>query len=190
MLKPVPCSIRLANDFVETYHRHSLRTSRNGGKFAVAAVYDGLVVAVAIVGNPLSATYMDKRTAEVLRSCCLPNAPKNCNSFLYGLCRRIWFEMGGAKIITYTLQSESGVSLTGAGWLKVADVRGHPVETWGKSDGKKRQQQSIYALPKFRWEACNPKSVGPFHWPHLNTGGLFNGPVAVRTREGSDETNE
>ena len=154
-LTAAPCSLRKANDFVAAHHRHSQRTARNGGKFAVAAVSDGKVVAVAIVGNPLSATYMDGFTAEVLRSCSLPTAPKNCNSFLYGICRRIWFEMGGKKIITYTLQAESGVSLVASGWKKVAEVKGHDAATWGKSDHLTRSNQAVFAFPKFRWEAIN-----------------------------------
>ena len=167
-LKAVPCSLRKANDFVAMYHRHSQRTARNGGKFAVAAAYDGKIVAVAIVGNPLSATYMDGFTSEVLRSCCLPSAPKNCNSFLYGICRRIWFEMGGKKIITYTLQTESGVSLKASGWTKASDVRGHAVASWGKSDhlSDTRSRQDVFALPKFRWEAHNPSAIAMIYdWP-------------------------
>lgn len=158
-LKAIPCSLRKANDFVALHHRHSQRTARNGGKFAVAAVSSGLVVAVAIVGNPLSATYMDGFTAEVLRSCCLPSAPKNCNSFLYGVCRRIWFAMGGSKILTYTLQTESGVSLKAAGWEKVAEVKGHDAATWGKNDHLTRSNQAVFTFAKFRWEAVNARST-------------------------------
>ncbi len=167
-LAAIPCSLRKANDFVATFHRHSQRTARNGGKFAVAAMMSGQVVAVAIVGNPLSATYMDGFTAEVLRSCSSPSAPKNCNSFLYGICRRIWFEMGGKKIITYTLQSENGVSLKASGWSKAAEVKGHAVETWGKSDHLTRSQQAIFSLPKFRWEAINENAkIVAVVWPTL-----------------------
>jgi len=164
-LQAVPCSLRKANDFVAAHHRHSLRTSRNGGKFAVAAAFDGRIVAVAIVGNPLSATYMDGFTAEVLRSCSLPGAPKNCNSFLYGICRRIWFEMGGRKILTYTLTTESGVSLLGAGWVLAAEIKGHSALTWGKNDHLKRDGQAIFSAPKRRWESIN-NSVTPmiFDW--------------------------
>ena len=32
----VPLTLREANDFVESYHRHSDRTSRDGGKFAIS----------------------------------------------------------------------------------------------------------------------------------------------------------
>jgi hypothetical protein len=31
----VPITLREANAFVESFHRHSGRTSRNGGKFAI-----------------------------------------------------------------------------------------------------------------------------------------------------------
>lgn len=68
-LRVVPCTLRKANDFVEIYHRHSIRTSRDGGKFAIAAALGNEAVGVAIVGNPLSATLMDGLTAEVLRAC-------------------------------------------------------------------------------------------------------------------------
>jgi len=77
----VPCTLRKANDFVQINHRHSMRTSRDGGKFAIAASAFGDIVGVAIVGNPLSATLMDGFTAEVLRVCVIPDAPRNCNSW-------------------------------------------------------------------------------------------------------------
>ena len=35
-LVALPISLREANDFVEAFHRHSGRTSRDGGKFAIA----------------------------------------------------------------------------------------------------------------------------------------------------------
>jgi|SRR5882757_5397690 len=156
-LRVVPCSLRKANDFVAVYHRHSKRTARNGGKFAIAIASGNQVIGIAIVGNPLSATYMDGVTAEVLRTCVLPDPPKNCNSLLYGACRRIWFEMGGRKILTYTLTHESGSSLRGAGWTLAAEINGHDTATWGKNDHlTTRKQQDIIGEPKYRWEAINP----------------------------------
>lgn len=173
-LRIIPCSLRKANDFVAVYHRHSVRTSRNGGKFAVGAEAGGTVVGVAVVSNPLSATYMDGFTVEVLRACVLPDAPKNCNSLLYGACRRIWFEMGGSRIITYTLTEESGISLKGAGWTMESEIRGHDVKTWGKNDHLQRQEQAIYARPKRRWVAMNTHSTArPVEWPKdVNAAGM------------------
>jgi hypothetical protein len=152
---------------VAVYHRHSKRTARNGGKFAIAIANGSQVIGVAIVGNPLSATYMNGVTAEVLRTCVLPDPPKNCNSLLYGTCRRIWFEMGGHKILTYTLTHESGASLRGAGWTLAAEIKGHNTTTWGKSDHlTSRKQQDIIGETKYRWEAINTHfiPVDPI-WP-------------------------
>jgi hypothetical protein len=179
-LRVVPCSLRKANDFVEIFHRHNLRTSRDGGKFAVAVAADSDVVGVAIVGNPLSATLMDGLTAEVLRACVRPDAPRNCNSLLYGACRRIWFEMGGRRILTYTLTEESGASLRGAGWTLVATIKGHDTTTWGKHDHLRRREQAILGQSKRRWEAINPTAVDlPVHWPErvseIHEGPMFLG---------------
>lgn len=159
-LRIIPCSLRKANDFVSVYHRHSKRTARNGGKFAIGIANGSHVIGIAIVGNPLSATYMDGVTAEVLRTCVLPNPPKNCNSLLYGACRRIWFEMGGRKILTYTLTHESGASLRGSGWILAAEIKGHDTVTWGKRDHlKSRKKQDVIGERKYRWEALNPNFV-------------------------------
>ena len=150
---PVPITLREANDFVANFHRHSGRTARNGGKFAIGASYDGQLVGVAIVGNPISATFMDGFTAEVLRTCTRPDAPRNANSFLYGACWRAWRAMGGLKLITYTLQTESGASLRGAGWRIVGEVR--PTEKgWRKNDhlNNRRKWQPVMGQLKFRWE--------------------------------------
>ena len=149
----IPYTLRKANDFVAEHHRHNGRTARNGGKFAIALQHENSVVGVAIVGNPLSATYMDGFTAEVLRTCLCEECPKNGNSMLYGACRRIWFAMGGRRLLTYTLTDESGASLRGSGWVKVAEIKGHDPATWGKKDHlQSRQNQAITALRKFRWE--------------------------------------
>jgi hypothetical protein len=59
--------------------------------------------------------------------------------------------MGGLKLITYTLTTESGSSLKGAGWKIVAEVK--PTKPgWGKKDGLKRHFQPVQSLEKLRWE--------------------------------------
>lgn len=150
-----PVSLREANDFVQNFHRHNGRTARDGGKFAIGAELKGELVGVAIVGNPLSATYMNGWTAEVLRLCVSPNAPKNCCSMLYGACWRAWRAMGGRKLITYTLKSESGASLRGAGWKIVGETK--PVKDgWRKDDhlNNRREWQPVMGQQKLRWEAA------------------------------------
>lgn len=56
----------------------------------------------------------DGLTLEVTRVC--TDGTRNANSILYGACARTAKGMGYNRIITYTLQSESGASLRAAGW--------------------------------------------------------------------------
>lgn len=152
----IPISLKEANDFVTNFHRHNGRTSRDGGKFAIGAAClkdenEGLV-GVAIVGRPLSRILAeDSFTAEVLRCCVSPQAPKNSCSFLYGHCWRVWEAMGGRRLITYTLASESGSSLKGAGWTQKAIVKPRQ-KGWERNDACIRQWQPIYGQLKLRWE--------------------------------------
>lgn len=152
-----PTTLRAANDFVQKHHRHNGRTARDGGKFAIACHYGEDLVGVAIVGNPLSATFMDRTTyghvAEVLRTCTNESAPKGAVSFLYGACTRICRGMGFDLLVSYTLDTESGASLRGAGWRHVAMTK--PVNPgWRKKDhlSKTREYQEVMGKIKHRWE--------------------------------------
>lgn len=148
----VPVTLREANDFVVSFHRHNGRTARNGGKFAIGVSDGNGLMGVAIVGNPISATYMDGVTAEVLRVCVMPDSQTGACSFLYAACWRAWRAMGGRKLITYTLAVESGVSLKGAGWKVLHVSEGH--NRWEEKsgrDGLARQWQAIYGQQKICW---------------------------------------
>ena len=152
MLVLVPISIKEANEFVANFHRHNKPT--RGGKFAIAASNGERLVGVSIVGNPIARMLMDGFTAEVLRVCVLDDAPKNTCSFLYGRCWRIWQQMGGKKMITYTLQTESGSSLRGAGWRICSEIGAlKDRSNWQSRPG--RDWQPIYGQAKFRWEVAN-----------------------------------
>ena len=153
MLTLRPITLRGANDFVASFYRHNGRTARNGGRFAISVEADGMLVGVAIVGNPLSATFMDGFTAEVLRVCTSPEAPKNACSMLYGACWRAWRAMGGRRLVTYTLKTESGSSLRGAGWRVVAEA-GTDKRGWSMKGPRK--WQPIYGQQKLRWEPVSP----------------------------------
>ena len=150
-----PTTLRAANDFVQAHHRHNGRTARDGGKFAIACEQDGVQVGVAIVGNPISATFMNKErygwVAEVLRTCTNEGAGKGAVSFLYGACTRICREMGFDRLVSYTLTDESGASLKGAGWKWVADTK-PCADGWRKDDHLVRVHQEVMARVKHRWE--------------------------------------
>lgn len=149
----VPMTLRKSNDFVAAHHRHNGRTARNGGKWSCGLAVGGKLVGVAIVGNPLSATLMDGWTAEVLRVCTIEAAPKGACSMLYQACWRAWRAMGGQRLITYTLQTESGASLRGAGWRVVGQTK--PVKDgWRKDDhlNGTRTHSPVMLEVKNRWQ--------------------------------------
>lgn len=112
MLKAIPLTRKQANEFVEKMHRH--HKPSQGDKFRVGAMLDGVLVGVAQVGHPLARHLCDGKTVEVIRLC--TDGTKNVCTFLYSRCARAAQELGYKKIITYILESESGVSLRAAGW--------------------------------------------------------------------------
>ena len=152
-----PISIQNANAVVSQWHRHARPVL--SARFAIGAVVDGELVGVAITGRPVSRHLDDGVTAEVNRVCVLPEAPKGTNSFLYACCWRAWREMGGLKMVPYTLQTESGASLRGAGWEITAETK--PSQGWARPSMShlNRVENPIYAQPKFRWERNAPKRI-------------------------------
>jgi hypothetical protein len=145
-LEVCPITITEANGFVEEHHRHSKKTQ--GGRFAIGAIFNNQLVAVAIVARLVARRADDRYTAEIRRLCACPEAPKNACSFLYARCWRIWQQMGGTRMITFTLQSESGASLRGAGW-KITGI--NKAQTWDVPS-RSRDTQDVYFQDKFRWE--------------------------------------
>lgn len=143
----IPLTLRIANDFVEAHHRHSSRTSNDGGKFAIGLELDGQLVGAAIVGRPIARMLQQPGTAELLRCCVGPGAPDGAGKMLNARCKRIWQLMGGTRLVTYTLSTETGGSLSGAGFKRVA--RAHSAQ-W-KTRG--RPHRDIAEKPKDRWEA-------------------------------------
>ena len=141
----VPISLPEANEFVRTHHRR--HNPMPGCKFCVAvASEDGIVHGVAIVGRPVARLLDDGWTLEVNRTC--TDGAKNANSALYGACRRVAFGLGYRKLITYTLPTESGVSLTAAGWKCIGEAGGG---TWNR---KARPRYDVHPLQvKLKWEA-------------------------------------
>lgn len=149
----VPCTIREAQQFIADYHRH--HPMLQGALFAIGLARTDVekdwqidkVCAVATVGRPVSRHLDDDWTAEITRVCALPSVPNAC-SMLYGACRRVALAMGYKRVITYTLASEPGSSLRGAGFRVVADVRG---ENW---DRPSRPRVDCAPLQnKLRWES-------------------------------------
>ncbi len=110
----VPTTISDANEYVSQEHRHHKPTQ--GGLFAVAVarIIDNQICGVAIIGRPVARMLDDGWTAEVTRTA--TDGTKNANSLLYGAAWRAVRALGYKKLITYTLESESGISLRASGW--------------------------------------------------------------------------
>lgn len=146
--------LRDANDFVEKWHRHSARTSNDGGKFAIGLEHEGELVGVAIVGRPIARLLQVEGAAELLRLCTSPAAPKGSGSKLYSRAKRIWQLMGGTKLHTYTLANESGASMRGAGVKEpAAEIDG---AQWDRA-ARPRATKEIHNKPKRRWTETLPE---------------------------------
>jgi hypothetical protein len=121
----MPIGVTAADDFVKEHHRHVGRVNW-GSRFALAVVdQSGEIQGVAIVSHPITRALNNRGyTAEVRRVCIRPGGPHNCCSMLYSACWRVWREMGGERMITYTLKTEAGSSLRAAGFKRFAAARG------------------------------------------------------------------
>lgn len=83
-------------------------------KFSLGCMANGHLAGVAIVGRPVSRYLDDGLTLEVNRLC--TDGTKNACSFLYGAAARAAKVLGYHRIVTYILDTESGVSLRASGW--------------------------------------------------------------------------
>lgn len=112
-LRIVPCSNERAKEYVDAFHRH--HGSSVQARFSLAVVDEaGLVRGVVMVGRPVARLLDDGWTLEVNRLA-TDGCPNACSA-LYNAAKRVAREMGYAKLITYILEEEPGISLIAAGW--------------------------------------------------------------------------
>ena len=146
-MKIIPLRMSQSNEFISKYHRHNKPVDHRAHRFSIGLVDDsGKLIGVAIAGQPIAQKNDDGFTLEVLRVCVLDGYP-NANSMLYGRVKRIGMLMGYRRIITYTLESESGASLRAIG-AKPERIRTYP---WIRP-ARPRDDQEVTYLPKLRWE--------------------------------------
>lgn len=137
----VPITFRYAKEFVSKHHRHNPNVV--GCKFAIGLREQDEIVGVAICGRPVSRYLDDGSTLEINRVC--TNGMKNACSMLYGACCRIAKEMGYKKVITYTLESESGASVKASNFICDGEAGG---KHW---TGVRNRGQNIPHEMKVRW---------------------------------------
>jgi len=147
----VPCTLDEANGFVRQYHRHH-RPVR-GHKFSIAVADEsGTIRGVAIVGRPVARFLDDHWTLEVTRLA--TDGCPNAGSALYAAAWRATKALGYRRLITYTLSTESGASLRGAGWRCVGMAGGG---TWNRRNRPRVDKHPLQE--KLRWEVSEPNTT-------------------------------
>jgi hypothetical protein len=146
----VPLTLAEANAQVERLSRH--HQPARGHRWSIGVEASGLLVGAAIAGRPVARMLDDGQTIEVTRL--VSDGTPNVCSCLLGAMRRVARAMGYARIITYTLASESGTSLRAAGWT--ATTLATRVRHWD-TPARRRARQGHEDTPKVRWE-CRLRS--------------------------------
>jgi hypothetical protein len=148
-VRVVPITLPTANAYVERLHRHHAPIPGGFGWWAVGAVVDGVMRGVAIAGRPTNRNNDDGFTVEVLRVA--SDGTEHVCSALLGACARAAKAVGASRCITYTLDSETGASLRGAGWLREADG----ITSWWASGTSRTPavQRDHMNERKVRWAA-------------------------------------
>lgn len=142
MLEVVPCTFDEAQAFVRQHHRTHGKVV--GAKFCVAIADDDKVRGVAIVGRPVARGFDDGWTVEITR-CCTDGVHNGCSK-LYGACCRVARALGYRRLVTYTLDGESGASLRASNWKCVGLTQGGSWNCRSRPRVDKHPTQR-----KFRW---------------------------------------
>jgi hypothetical protein len=144
----VPTTQPKANAFVAKLHRHHAPIPGGFAWWCVAAIVDGTVRGVAIAGRPTNRNNDDGQTVEVLRVA-TDGTPNACSALL-GACARAAKAIGARRVITYTLASESGASLRGAGWTCECEDTG---KSWWTHAGTRTpaKEREHMGQSKARW---------------------------------------
>ena len=143
----VPMDLASANEFVRQKHRHHKPVV--GLKFSIGLVDSSEVVGVCIVGRPVSRHLDTGWVLEVTRCC--TDGTKNACSMLYGTAWRAAKSLGYKKLVTYTLPSEGGASLRGAGWRCIGEAGGG---NWNCESRPRIDTPDELRQSKFRWEVA------------------------------------
>lgn len=159
-----PTTLSVACAHIRAYHRH--HRPPVGHLFSLGCWEGDELVGVAVVGRPVSRVLDARGWVEVTRLAVREGAPKGAASMLLAAAVRAVRDrvhkanrlarMGGepvrsgVRVITYTLASESGASLRGAGFAQDA-VRSDASSVRGRSWSRTGGQVKCKLGPKVRW---------------------------------------
>ncbi len=132
-----------AHPFIALHHRHHRPPQ---GFIVCLGAWDeaGTLRGVAVLARPLSRMLDGGDCLEVTRVA--TDGCDNACSALYGACRRVAQALGFPKVLTYTLQSESGASLRGAGFHPDGETEGG---SWSRPSRGREDKAPLE--PKQRW---------------------------------------
>lgn len=119
-LELVPINFDEAAFFVAQHHRN--HRPPTGHKFSIAVSDGENIRGVVMVGRPVS-RHLDNGTTLEVNRCCTDGVKNGC-SMLYAAAWRASKAMGYKRLITYILESETGVSLSAAGWRLIGQAGG------------------------------------------------------------------
>lgn len=149
----VPCTLDEANAFIRQHHRH--HGPVQGHKFSLAVADEsGKIRGVATIGRPVARFLDDGWTLEVTRVA-TDGCPNACSA-LYAAAWRATKALGYRRLITYTLMSESGSSLLGAGWKCIGMAGGG---TWNRPNCGRPRVDKHPLQQKLRWEVSEPEVI-------------------------------
>ena len=143
----IPLGYGLAAAFVQDHHRHSSHApNARSHQFSLALLNGWRVCAVVMVHRPNNRHQDDGTRWEVARLCSDGTQPNACSQ-LYAAAFRGATQRGILCLGTYTLETESGASLRGAGWELIGRRR---ARQWNTA----KRARTVRALPSHRlyWE--------------------------------------
>jgi hypothetical protein len=139
-----PCPVKVALKFNAETHRRLPKIQ--GGMWAIAAIVNGEMIGVAIVGHPqarMAAKHVGE--LEVLRVAVQEGKPNACSA-LYGACARAARDMGATDLTTTIHLDETGGSLIAAGWVRLGETGGGE---WTRPS--RPRAAAADPKPKVRW---------------------------------------
>jgi hypothetical protein len=157
-LRVVPVARERAYAAIRAWHRH--HRPPLGYRYAVGCAAGVRLVGVATAGRPVARALDDGRTIEVTRVA--TDGTRNACSLLYGACWRAARALGYTRAITYTMDSESGASLRGAGWLHAATRAARP--GWDMP-GRRRTDEAYLSADRLLWVVEAEPVTLPTVWP-------------------------
>lgn len=140
-----PITRNAATTWMKDVHRH-LKRPVTGWLFGIQLLdADGKRVGVAMAGRPTARMLQDGETIEITRVAVLEGHPNAC-SRVYGALRKAALALGYTRVITYTLEEETGHSPAAAGFRCEGTAGG------GQADRPSRRRKPVeQAGLKVRW---------------------------------------